>query len=131
MIEIGGAAVPKLIETLKDNDPSIRCSAALALGRIGPPAAAAFPALVEMTGDDSVRVRSDACLALIRVDRDNTEVIAVLRRLLSDQDASIRSQVIDSVAEFGSLGVPILIEGLSLDDKGSRTQVVKTLGTSG
>jgi len=55
LVKVGGAdAVPVLIEHLRANDPSIRASAATALGKLGPKAKAAVPALNEILTDSAL-----------------------------------------------------------------------------
>jgi HEAT repeat protein len=65
---IGPAAVPALAELLRDPGAGVRRSAAVALGRIGPEAAAAVPALVELLRDPAADVRLSAAAALKQID---------------------------------------------------------------
>ncbi len=61
----GKAAVPILIEALKDED--CRAAAAMSLGGFGPDAAAAAPALAEALRADDGEARSAAAAALERI----------------------------------------------------------------
>jgi len=62
--KIGAAAVPALIEALKDREAYTRRRAAMILGEIGPPAKDAVPALVAALKDESLWVRAYAARAL-------------------------------------------------------------------
>lgn len=62
------AAVPDLIEMLKDPNSEIRRLSAYALCMIGPEAKAAIPNLKELTGDPDQRVMMQAVNALNAID---------------------------------------------------------------
>jgi len=62
------AAVPTLIETLKDEEAYVRKCAADALGSMGPQAKAAGPALKEALEDDDRNVRRSAADALKKIE---------------------------------------------------------------
>ena len=63
------AAVPALINTLKDSYEGVREAAAWALGKIGPEAKTATPALIEALKDIEESVRSNAARALGNMER--------------------------------------------------------------
>lgn len=58
------AAVPALIQALKDTNPEVRLSVVQALGRIGPKAQGAVPALRGMRADGDLRVREELTRSL-------------------------------------------------------------------
>jgi HEAT repeat protein len=60
-------AVPALIEALRDGEWSIRRQAALALGKIGPPARAAESELVRCQRDSNSLIRKAAGQALAKI----------------------------------------------------------------
>jgi HEAT repeat protein len=66
--QIGAAAVPLLLEAMKDPDFSVRACAATALGRIGPGAKEAIGVLTEALTDRNVR--GYAKIALERIQND-------------------------------------------------------------
>ena len=66
-VQIFTFAVPALIAALKDPDWAVRFTAALALGSIGPQAAAALPALCDAVKDSSPAVSEAAAASLIRI----------------------------------------------------------------
>jgi len=105
------AAVPLLIPCLADPDPSVRWTAAHALGAIGPEARAAVPALIRALDDpnDSVRVSATTALGCIGADaRDAVPVL--LSRLGGEKNGPVR----DRIVALGAIGqepdqvVPVL-----------------------
>jgi HEAT repeat protein len=56
-----------LIETLKDNEPLVRASAATALGALGAEAKAALPALTELQKDQATVVKLAADGAVSKI----------------------------------------------------------------
>jgi HEAT repeat protein len=63
-------ALPKLRQALRNGDDKVRLEAAVALGDIGPPAAAAVPILELVEEDDPVKaVRTAAAQALAKIHR--------------------------------------------------------------
>src|SRR5262245_27416334 len=61
------AALPAVIEALRDRTASVRAAAALVLIQVGPDAADAVPALTELRQDRDAQVRSYAARALERI----------------------------------------------------------------
>ena len=64
LAQIGGASIPALITALNHRDTIIRCSAADALGLMGPRAEAAVPALASLLGGPEYEVSRHAATAL-------------------------------------------------------------------
>src|SRR5437868_11402616 len=64
LVKIGAAAVPALIDVLKEGDAFAKGHAAQALGRIGPAAKEAAPALALALGGDDAAIASQAGMAL-------------------------------------------------------------------
>jgi hypothetical protein len=62
--EIGEPAVAGLIEALKDEEREVRWHAACALGKLGELAKSAVPSLIELLSDENEEVRSHATRAL-------------------------------------------------------------------
>ncbi|MBN1126959.1 MAG: HEAT repeat domain-containing protein [Sedimentisphaerales bacterium] len=87
------AAVPRLSKMLKDNEATVRSTAAGALGWIGPAANDAVSDLIDVLQHDSVGyVRRDAALALGQICADSNEesVIDVLEKALNDSDSIVK-----------------------------------------
>jgi hypothetical protein len=79
---IGRAAVPSLIQALKNRDPDVRKEAALVLARIGPDAFQAVPDLTALLDDENEEVRKAAARALGQIGPDAAEAVPALMRLL-------------------------------------------------
>ena len=157
---IGDPAVPGLARLLENPDERVRTAAATALGRIGSPAlpavsevatAGAWPewrlsavgALAGMAGgvssdalaavmrDPDRRVRSAAIGAL----RSRTLTPATEKALLqalSDTDIDVRWEAVGTLAAFGSLSVPGLVNTLGGDSSeavDAATQALLGLGS--
>ncbi len=81
------AAVPALIEALKDEDYEVRWRATQALGQIGRDAKAAVPALIEILKDKNVMVRQGAAQALGEIDfKANRAAVPALIEALKKED---------------------------------------------
>lgn len=84
LAEIGKAAVPQLLESLKDSDYQMRLESARALERIADVSAA--PALVEAMDDDRAEVRWRAAEAMISIGEPG---LPILLKALSQQNTSV------------------------------------------
>lgn len=88
----GERVVSALIETLKDNNKSVRIIAADSLGMVGPKAEKAVPALIQALKDNNKSVRKNAATALGTIgqgaDLASTEkaVFALIHALKNDED---------------------------------------------
>ena len=93
------AEPPALIAALKDQVPSVRSSAALALGQIGLAGEGVVPALIAALADADPRVRSSAALALGQVGPAAGGVMPALIAALADNDPGVRSSAAAAVRE--------------------------------
>lgn len=85
---IGRPAVPKLVEALASENPSLRQKAADTLARIGPAAADAVPALIKALRDADPLVRKSAARALGQIGPDAEDAVPALIELLSDAESN-------------------------------------------
>ncbi len=97
---IGKPAVEGLRSLLKERKVNVRAEAIMALGRIGPDAAAAIPDLVQLLGDKNERIAQDVCLALGRI---GNLAVAPLIAATALADVSVRAR---AAASLGSLSSP-------------------------
>lgn len=102
------AAIPVLIELLKDPDAFIRLDAAYGLGFIGPEARAAVPHLIALLKDGEAMVRNNAAYALGLIRADADLVIPELVKLIRDRDARVRFNAAEAIGRFGQAAVPAL-----------------------
>ena len=77
----------------------MRAEVAMALGRIGPDAAAAVPDLVPLLGDKSERIRREATQALGRI---GTAAIAPLIAASAHKEVVIRARAVESLGYLPS-----------------------------
>src|SRR5262249_28064314 len=78
-----GAAVPPLLEALKDNNAEVRQTATNVLGKIGK---TAVPGLMKALQDENRLVRRQASIALAKVGPDARPAVPALSTTLTDQD---------------------------------------------
>jgi HEAT repeat protein len=85
------AAVPALVETLKDTYGTARAAAAMALGNIHDQPAVVVPALTDSLHDPQEFVRSQAAAALGKFGTNAKPAFSVLVELLHDENQDVRN----------------------------------------
>jgi len=92
LADIAKPSVPRLLEMLKDSEPTVRSTAMGALGWIGPAAKEAVPDLITELRDDVGYVRRDAASALGRICAGSNDplVIDALGESLNDRDSVVQ-----------------------------------------
>jgi HEAT repeat protein len=132
--ELQGAAVPALIEALKDADPIIRRSAASALAKRRRAAREAVPALVQALKDADQSVAISAGEALSEIGPAASEGIPALVQALKDEDPRVRLGAASALAQMGPAAkeaVPALAHALRDQDQGVRVSAAHALGKIG
>jgi HEAT repeat protein len=108
------AAVPLLIEALKDDTQAVRFSAAVALGRYeGPERGAALAALLDALRDEDEWVRCMAARSLARSRAGAQRAVPTLVKFLGSEDPNLRREAAEVLGAFGlgaSSAVPVLLE---------------------
>ncbi len=107
------AAVPALTKALDDESAKVRAYSAYALGQIGKPASAAGPKLISMVTDEDPLVRRAALRALRIIRLPSEQAIPLMAQVLQDADPRVVVHALNSMAELGEEGVPVLT--LALD----------------
>ena len=97
-------ALPKLIQTLTDPQPTIRVAAAAALGKLGQPDA--VPALVEVLSKGIPSLRSTAAVSLGKLNAE--KAIPALKKALNDSDPGVQAAVVDALLR---LNTPFTVVG--------------------
>lgn len=92
--------LPVLIESLAEDDDSMRKTACTGLGSIGAPAATAVPLLTERLRDDSPRVRSAALESLGKFGKDASATWPEMVKMVDDPSAEVRFSLIGALLEF-------------------------------
>jgi HEAT repeat protein len=154
LAKIGAAAVPALIEVLKDKDASARLAAASALGKLGPAAKDAAPVLTQALKENNLPAHvvaqvlrkigqpaatealkgSDAAtraLAAAALGKPGPDDIAPLIGLLRHNEEEVRKQALDGLSLGGSAAVGPLIETLKDKEVIVRRQAVSALSRIG
>ena len=98
---IGEPAVPMLVKTLRDSNPSLRANVVWKLSEIGKPVEQVVPALIRALGDAHENVRVSASLALAGM---GVPAVPFLIEALSDEEAAIR---LHGAYALGEIGEPV------------------------
>ncbi len=99
----GKAAVPALIEALKDSNTAVCSRAARALGKVGPGARAAAPALVALVKDrkKDFITRTNAARSLGQVGAEAPTVVPALVAALQDKGGPVRAAAANALGDIG------------------------------
>ncbi|MBZ5626408.1 MAG: HEAT repeat domain-containing protein [Acidobacteriia bacterium] len=127
---IGAEAVPALVEALAAGETRIRCQAACALGRVRAGAEEAVPALVAALNDDDRRVRVWSVMALDQIGATTKGAVPALIEALKNADEAVRYIAADALGRIGVAAkeaVPALIEALHDDDSDVRDKATEAL----
>ncbi len=96
---IGRPAVEGLRGLLKERKESVRAEVVMAMGRIGPDAAAAVPDLIPLLGDKSERIRREASLTLGRI---GPAALEPLIAASNSEDAAIRARAVEALGHLSA-----------------------------
>jgi len=132
--EIGESAVPSLVLSLRDDDPSVRRQAAVALAMLGEKGNAAAPALMDALHDPEPEVRAKAIRALQIVAPGAKEAIPALVELLKDSDGNVRARATEALGIIGQEDqslVPLIVGMLRDAVPEVRGEAVEALGRRG
>jgi HEAT repeat protein len=120
------AAVPAVMELLKDNDKRTRLKAAVVLAKIGPDEAkAAVPAVMELLNDPQFRLAAAGTLKEI-----GPPAVPALTELVKGKDASLRATAVATLGKIGpgaGSAAAALAELLRDADKGVRRSAGEAL----
>lgn len=97
LILVGKGAVPALVETLQNQDPTVRQGALAILYEIGP---ATVPTLCKSVSDPRMPVRMGALQALLDLGPRAFEAIPTLQKLVKDPSPQVRARAIDALREI-------------------------------
>ncbi len=132
LVNLGKPAVPALIQALKDKNPSVRSSAAIALGKMGVLATPAVPSLSNALQDENLEVRRNAAIAMGKLGRK--ALVPYLIARLQSQDASVRYSATHALSRFGAdaePAIPQLIKAIGDSNKSVRFGAVNAVGNLG
>jgi len=98
LAQVGRPALGPLNRAIEASEPRLRRGAALALGRIRPPAPGVVPKLLVGLNDPDQGVKTDFLAAIGQIGPRASEAVPVVRAMLGDESATIRLQVIAILA---------------------------------
>jgi HEAT repeat protein len=130
----GAAALPALLEAMKDPDSTVRWEAGRAVGKIGAAAKSAVPALVEQMKDEVSLVREHAAEALGDIGPEAKDGVPALIAILKDPVARVRRDAARSLGQIGPAAKPALeaARGLLKDEdmevRAAAEKTVRILG---
>ena len=129
-------SVPALTKCLWDTDANVRCLSVMALGYLGPNAAAAVPGLIPLLKDpqvgsqkgSQVLVRSAAARTLGKIGPQAKNALPALRAVLKDRapyDRSMAAIAIWRIDSEVTNTLPVLLDALNLIPDGSKWELVE------
>jgi HEAT repeat protein len=123
------AAVPALIEALRDPNATVRFQAAISLGCIGPEARAAVPALIGTLKDGVFFVRGWSAFALGEIGPEAAQAVPMLAEGLKNAQERefVRRQIASALGRIGPNAVSALVEGLTNGSELARLGAVLAL----
>jgi HEAT repeat protein len=127
-------AVATLEPALADDSAAVRTQAALALGRIGPPAAAVAPGLIDLLEDADETVRCQAAEALGQVGGDERATVAALVQLLQDASAPVKesaARALGALRKAAAPAVAALVPLLQDREESVRTAAAEAIAQVG
>ncbi len=127
-------AVATLEAALADRSAAVRTQAALALARIGPPAAAVAPALMALLRDGDETVRCQAAEALGQVGGQEGPTVAALGGLLQDASAAVKAaaaRALGALQEAAAPAVAALVPLLQDREESVRTAAAEAIARVG
>jgi HEAT repeat protein len=133
------AAVPALVESLKDEDrDEVRRDVILALAAIGPDAKAAASALVEDLGHENPRVQVSVTFALGKIGPAAKAALPQIKKNLESEDETLAAvsawalpRIAPADASVAKLVVPKMTAALKHEDAFVRREAAETLGMLG
>lgn len=141
LVSLGGeakAAIPALVEALRDSDRKVRNHSVVALGHLwwywgarGPEAETAVPALIELLlKDDDRYTRREAAYALARIGQRAKAAIPALTQALNDREETVRKYAgyaLNDIGKADPLDVPTLVSRFKDKDVQVREEAAERL----
>ena len=128
------AAIPSLIDRLKDEEWQVRKAAAIALTSMGTEAKPAVHSLITALDDEEWHVRKPAAQALAAIGKASWPAVPALIEALSDEEWHVRKPAAEALAAIGPTSepaVPSLIEALSDEEWHVRKPAAEALAAIG
>jgi HEAT repeat protein len=127
-------AVATLQSALADDSLTVRIQAVMALGRIGPPAAAAAPRLIGLLTESDETVRCQAAEALGKVRGEPQATMAALVEMLRDASGPVKTsatRALGAMDKAAASAVPALVPLLQDRDESVRVAAAEAIAQVG
>jgi HEAT repeat protein/energy-coupling factor transporter ATP-binding protein EcfA2 len=127
-------AIACILTLLKDENSSMRSSAAFALGNLGNDSEVVLTALLESFKDENSSVRFSAADALGNLGNDSEVVLTALLESLKDEDSDVCSSAADALGNLGNdseVVLTALLESLKDEDSSVRFSAGDALANLG
>jgi HEAT repeat protein len=102
------AAVPVLLDLLKDNDMQVRWTALFSLSETPHLPAGVPEAILPLLADENAEFRSFAAQRLATICSDETLVVPALLPLLADENVAVRRSIVNTLGQFGPKSKKVL-----------------------
>ena len=127
LVGIGVAAVPPLLEVLRNDDPDVRVVAIETLGKFGAKAVPAHSNLIAALNDPVPKVRMSAAQCLAEIEPEDAAVSAALVASIKDPDDDVSRAACESLVRIGKPALPPVLALARDDDPDVRKQAVALL----
>jgi HEAT repeat protein len=131
LVRFGAAAVPYLIEALKDPEKENRRIAVYLLWMMGPPAAEAVPALIRALKDTDDSVRENALFALGSMGSRAKAAVPLLAGAIYTAPANQYRGILATLGRIGPPALSRLLEAMETDDLDVRVEALEALHEMG
>jgi HEAT repeat protein len=136
LTRMGSAAVPGLIEIIKDKKVSAlgRCRAINVIGRIGRRAQEALPTIEAGLNDKSPLVAIESAVAYMNLGGDQNRALSIFREGFKSKDSSTIQHTLDATMWLGAASkelVPEMVPLLEHEKMGIRIGAAKRLAKMG
>jgi HEAT repeat protein len=128
-----GAAIPTLVDALKDSNFAFRLRVAELLASLGGfRATAAVDTLIEAFREKDEKIRQRAVVALRKFGPEASAAIPPLMQALKDADGDVRQSASEALANIGKPAIPSLLQTLNNEISSSvRIRACWALGEMG
>ncbi|MBI3465491.1 MAG: HEAT repeat domain-containing protein [Planctomycetes bacterium] len=126
--------LPQLVEALKSSDAAAREKAAMALGDLGPKAAAAVAELTARLKDESPAVRAHAAFALGQIGAGANSAVPALGAAVKDSEPAVRRAAIGalrSIHPAPEVIFPLMADVLNTSDPATVGSILQAIAESG
>ncbi len=124
-------AVPALTRLLKDDSPTLRTRAALALWRIAGQSGPAVVALAANMRTANAVTRREALVTLAEIGADAAPATPAILELLDDADPAVRNEATATLTRLGATARPYLVKALAAKDSRTRRNALQVFHNAG